>query len=363
VRTAPKTGFALKPNFALKMGAAALAISLSAGNAAAAPGCARPQDVTALRIAALQQQLMVAALTCHDTASYNRFVTSHQGELQKSDQALMSFFLRQDAGKGLADYNAYKTKLANASSLRSLRDPQFCRGAKDAFDVTRDRDMPLADLMSRQRSAIETSYASCTPDLSERTQMADATPTLPPRRQAAPDSAPTTPVIVRDMAARAERAPATSQRESAMPPRDTYDRDAYDRDGDSDADTEDAEAQDFNGRDAGARDDADAGGYAPPYAPRYADAPPPRAYERGDDGDDTNEESAGGYYDGPAANNAADAYRGADAYRPHAYRPHAYGPHAYGRYAYGAPARPRQVRGPDGRWYLVLPYGRYFANR
>ena len=71
---------------------AAFVLSLLAGNAWAAGSCVRPQDVTALRTAALQQQLMVAALTCHDVAAYNRFVISHQGALQVSDKALMDFF-------------------------------------------------------------------------------------------------------------------------------------------------------------------------------------------------------------------------------------------------------------------------------
>ena len=80
----------------LKTGFAALTLCWLTGNAMAAARCVEPQDMTALQIAALQQQLMVAALTCHDVDDYNRFVISHQPELQASDRELLRFFIRQD---------------------------------------------------------------------------------------------------------------------------------------------------------------------------------------------------------------------------------------------------------------------------
>jgi hypothetical protein len=342
-----------------KTAAAALALCMLAGNAWAAASCARPQDVKALQAAALQQQLMVAALTCNDTTDYNRFVTSYQGELQKSDRALMGFFLRQDAAKGARDYDTYKTKLANAASLRSQHDPQFCRSAKVAFDVAFERKGSLAELASERPAPIATGYASCTPSAPEMV-MADATPRLPARHQALPDSLPSAPVITPDLASRPDRAlPPVSQQ------REPYERDAYNRDADTRyADNRYGDERNEFGRDGTeARDDADAGNYAPRYTPRYADAPPPRFYNRGDEGYGDNAGDNSGYRDGadngPTANNAgADAYNAPYAYRPYAYRPYAYRPYAYRPYAYGPPARPRLVRGPYGRWYLLLPYGR-----
>ena len=174
----------MKTSYALKTGAAAaLALSLVAGNAWAAASCARPQDIKALQAAALQQQLMVAALTCHATADYNRFVTSYRSELLESDHALMNFFLRQDAHKGADGYNAYKTRLANDASLGSLHDPRFCRSAKIAFDVALKRKGSLTELTSERPSLIDTGYTSCMPGAPETTQMADATPSLPARHQ------------------------------------------------------------------------------------------------------------------------------------------------------------------------------------
>src|SRR6266481_627932 len=84
--------------------------------------CASPADLAALRTAALQQELMVAAFSCHDIARYNRFVLEHQPELIDSDARLKAFFVHRDARHGEAGYHTHKTELANDSSLRSIRD-------------------------------------------------------------------------------------------------------------------------------------------------------------------------------------------------------------------------------------------------
>ena len=148
-----------------------------------------------------------------------------------------------------------------------------------------------------------------------------------------------------------------------MQARDSSERDAYDSDADTqDADESDAdESDDFSRYGTEARDDADVGGDAPRYVPRYADAAPTRAYERGDDGygDDARDNSGGrdGYDNGPIENDASGSYR--YAYNaPRAYVPYAYRPHAYWVHSYGSQARPRPVRGPYDRWYLLPPYGR-----
>ena len=59
----------------VKTGAAALLLVCMGSNvyaaAATASGCARPADMNALKTAAMQQRLMVAALSCGETQSYN----------------------------------------------------------------------------------------------------------------------------------------------------------------------------------------------------------------------------------------------------------------------------------------------------
>lgn len=141
--------------------AASLAVLLTAGNAWAGASCVPPQDFAALKTAALQQYLMVAALTCHAAPAYNGFVLSHQAELRNSDRLLLRFFMRRDARTGDADYNAYKTWLANTVSLKSLHDGQFCQGADTAFAATADRATPLGTLVADQPLPIDVGDVSC----------------------------------------------------------------------------------------------------------------------------------------------------------------------------------------------------------
>jgi hypothetical protein len=140
---------------------AALGVSLLCDGARAAPSCTRPQDAMAVRTAAVQQEMMVAALMCGSVSSYNRFVLSHQLELQESDKVLMDFFVQNDARTGFDDYNLFKTELANVSSFRSVNDRQFCRRANATFAVALSRNMPLAQLLLELPYSVETGSVSC----------------------------------------------------------------------------------------------------------------------------------------------------------------------------------------------------------
>ena len=122
----------------VKTCAAALMLTCMGGNvwaaAATASGCARPADLNALRTAAMQQRLMVAALSCGESQSYNNFVRSYQKELQDSDKNLQTYFRRVNGRTGTADYHAYKTRLANASSMAVINDMTgYCSSAKASF--------------------------------------------------------------------------------------------------------------------------------------------------------------------------------------------------------------------------------------
>jgi hypothetical protein len=134
----------------LKTAAATLASFAMVGQAFAADICARPDEAMALKAAALQQELMVAAFTCDDIGAYNHFVVAHQRELQDSDAALLSYFQR--AGARADGYNAYKTSLANNFSLASLRSRQgFCYAADSAFGQASGRGGSLAEFVSSQQ--------------------------------------------------------------------------------------------------------------------------------------------------------------------------------------------------------------------
>ena len=137
----------------------AVAVSLCAMTAQSWAGCARPEEANALKAAALQQELMVAALTCSQIALYNHFVISYRTELQQSDAQLQSFFLRQNPRTGMADYHAYKTRLANQASLSSLHNNNYCANTQGAFDDA-SITPTLAAFVASQPDSDET-YAAC----------------------------------------------------------------------------------------------------------------------------------------------------------------------------------------------------------
>jgi hypothetical protein len=148
----------------VKTCAAALMITCMGGNvwaaAATASGCARPADLNALRTAAMQQRLMVAALSCGESQSYNNFVRSYQTELQASDKNLQAYFRRVNGKTGTADYHAYKTRLANTSSMAVINDMTgYCANAKASFEQALGSKPALAVFISDQ--SIDQRFVPC----------------------------------------------------------------------------------------------------------------------------------------------------------------------------------------------------------
>ena len=124
---------------------------VATSGAAAAPRCATSREVTAIQAAAIQQQLMVAALTCNDVSSFNSFQTTYGNELRHSDAELLHMFHRLYGGRrGEAEYHSFKTRLANDSSIRSIHDNAgYCRDAGMVFDAALIADKPtLASFVS-----------------------------------------------------------------------------------------------------------------------------------------------------------------------------------------------------------------------
>jgi hypothetical protein len=117
----------------LKTACATIAL-IALSNPALAASCTSLNDASALKTAVMQQELMVAALQCHEAASYNRFVMAYRGELQSSDAALKAFFVRRGGEHGEAGYDTFKTKAANLSALEQARDSRsFCADAHALF--------------------------------------------------------------------------------------------------------------------------------------------------------------------------------------------------------------------------------------
>lgn len=148
----------------VKTGTAILMFTCIAGNALAAAGCARPEDMHALKSAAIQQRLMVAALSCNAAASYNDYVKSFQKELQAADQALQNYFRRlAGAATGTTQYHAYKTHLANASSMESIHNiTAYCESTKTMFEASSaSAGQGLKTFMAGQDMAVEQEYQPC----------------------------------------------------------------------------------------------------------------------------------------------------------------------------------------------------------
>ena len=147
---------------ARSMGTAVFALSCLISPVWAQGVCVRPQDMTALQTATVQQHFMVAALSCGTADLYNDFVRANRGDLQKSDEALQAYFLRRDARTGVADYHTFKTKLANVYSARSADNlKSFCRNATASIAIALKDKKSLAELVSSQPVSIDDSYTSC----------------------------------------------------------------------------------------------------------------------------------------------------------------------------------------------------------
>ena len=147
-------------------GAGVAALALVAANpvAFAGPKCARPDEVSAIQTAAVQQELMVAALTCNQIANFNEFQTGYGKELRLSDGRLQKMFQRlYGFRQGTSEYHAFKTRLANDSSIRSIHNnPDFCREAGQVFAAALVENRPsLAAFVSGVQVSEESPVNSC----------------------------------------------------------------------------------------------------------------------------------------------------------------------------------------------------------
>lgn len=142
---------------------AGLSLSLIAGTGWAAEVCARAPDLVALQVAAVQQHLMVAALTCNDVSLYNSFVITYQKDLVESDEALQAFFDRFGDAEGSPAYHTFKTKMANLYSARSATDKaRFCTNASASFaPALKAEKLNLSSFAMSQPSTVNEPYTNC----------------------------------------------------------------------------------------------------------------------------------------------------------------------------------------------------------
>jgi hypothetical protein len=150
-----------------RIGAGAVALAVLAAGSTALAGplkCARPDEVTAIQAAAIQQELMVAALTCNEVTRFNAFQTGYSKELRGSDGTLQKMFQRLYGGRqGQSEYHAFKTRLANNSSIRSIHsNPDYCREASQVFAAALGPERPtLAGFVSGIEVTSESPIDSC----------------------------------------------------------------------------------------------------------------------------------------------------------------------------------------------------------
>jgi hypothetical protein len=148
--------------------------------ALAAGGCATEDQAMALKTAAVQQQLMVAAFMCHDADAYNRFVQTYQGDLQRSDAVLKGYFVHRAGGHGEADYDTWKTRAANLYALDQARnDRAFCAMAGELFAAALASQAPLAAFVAASASTPDFAQV-CIQNMqairSDAVRVADGTP-------------------------------------------------------------------------------------------------------------------------------------------------------------------------------------------
>jgi len=168
------------------LGISFLALIAMAAEASAAALCDQGSSA-ALKTAAVQQELMVAGLTCNADTAYNRFVLADQPQLQKSDADLMAYFRNRDGSE--AGYDSYKTKLANlAANKSSAPGNSFCAAAARVFQAS--QGVPLKDFIAGQHLLIGAPESCAVKyDVVEEAAVAGPAYALP----AAPYGAPASP--------------------------------------------------------------------------------------------------------------------------------------------------------------------------
>lgn len=134
----------------MKLGAMAAALSLTAATAAQARAvsCASAAEVSAIQVAAVQQELTDAALACgpKEVALFNQFQTSFGKELRRSDATMMRMFKRMTGST--AAYDTFKTRaIAHAEQRRTKpgAHDNFCKTADLVFAAALAPDKPVLE--------------------------------------------------------------------------------------------------------------------------------------------------------------------------------------------------------------------------
>ena len=110
--------------------------------------CAQPNEMQAIRVRALQTELMIAGLSCNGQAHYNYFITNYQLQLKTYADAMRSYFKRSYGPTAELEMNEFVTQLANESATRSIKKgaKTFCNNARAWFEKVEEKDKTLHDV-------------------------------------------------------------------------------------------------------------------------------------------------------------------------------------------------------------------------
>jgi hypothetical protein len=94
----------------------------------------RPAEQQAFNVIALKSTLMVDALSCNQSESYDAFMTAFQPHILDEQHVMDGYFRRVGGLSGQAEEDQYVTLLANTQSAASIaQGAHFCHGAATLF--------------------------------------------------------------------------------------------------------------------------------------------------------------------------------------------------------------------------------------
>lgn len=155
----------MRKNRVARLVLVAAAAQFAIGNAAWAGTCASPNEKAAFDSRVLQNELMVAALTCGETARYNAFVQKFQPELVTHGKTLKSYFARTYGKSGEFELNRFMTRLANDATMRrtQMSMQEYCTSAVGLFNAATNVDQTALVTFASQTAFVGNSGIEACP--------------------------------------------------------------------------------------------------------------------------------------------------------------------------------------------------------